>query len=293
MNTAKHAYLIIAHSNEYILERLLKMLDNGQNDIFLHIDKKSTKLKPEKIKTYVAKSRLFFVKPMSVFWGHSSQVDCEMKLLKACVKQENYDYIHLISGVDLPIKAQDYIHNFFANNPNKQFLQIGDASNHLYRLNKFHFFIEREERKGFLKLIDNINELLTYRLKINRLKKYGDLQIVKTANWFSITGECADYIVSKSNFIKRFTRYTVCADEMFLGTVIWNSPFKDQIYNPNPSWDGHMRYIDRIRNVGSSPHTFTIEDKDSLDNSEMLFARKFDENTDKEIIDYIYNKYKN
>ena len=37
----KHAYLIIAHKNDYTLSSLLKAIDNENNDIFLHMDKKN------------------------------------------------------------------------------------------------------------------------------------------------------------------------------------------------------------------------------------------------------------
>lgn len=37
----KHAYLIIAHDNWKILEKLLILLDDKRNDIYLHIDRKS------------------------------------------------------------------------------------------------------------------------------------------------------------------------------------------------------------------------------------------------------------
>ena len=50
-----------------------------------------------------------------------------------------------------------------------------------------------------------------------------------------------------------------------------------------------MRYIDRIRNEGASPHTITMDDYDTLMNCPFLFARKFDLNKDREIIDKIYN----
>ena len=36
----KHAYLIMAYNNLDILEKLLKLLDDGRNDIYLYIDKK-------------------------------------------------------------------------------------------------------------------------------------------------------------------------------------------------------------------------------------------------------------
>lgn len=36
----KHAYLIIAHTEFKLLENLISILDNPNNDIFVHIDKK-------------------------------------------------------------------------------------------------------------------------------------------------------------------------------------------------------------------------------------------------------------
>lgn len=40
MSYKKHAYLIMAHNNFYILEKLLRLLDDSRNDIYVHIDKK-------------------------------------------------------------------------------------------------------------------------------------------------------------------------------------------------------------------------------------------------------------
>ena len=36
----KHAYLIMSHNDFYILEKLLRLLDDRRNDIYVHIDKK-------------------------------------------------------------------------------------------------------------------------------------------------------------------------------------------------------------------------------------------------------------
>lgn len=40
MSSNKHAFLIMAHGQQGILRKLLTMLDDERNDIFLHIDKK-------------------------------------------------------------------------------------------------------------------------------------------------------------------------------------------------------------------------------------------------------------
>ena len=36
----KHAYLIICHNQFKLLKKLIMMLDNENNDIYIHIDKK-------------------------------------------------------------------------------------------------------------------------------------------------------------------------------------------------------------------------------------------------------------
>ena len=36
----KHAYLIMAHNNFYVLNKLILLLDDERNDIYIHIDKK-------------------------------------------------------------------------------------------------------------------------------------------------------------------------------------------------------------------------------------------------------------
>ena len=39
----KHAYLIMAHNEFGILERIIKLIDDERNELFIHIDKKSQK----------------------------------------------------------------------------------------------------------------------------------------------------------------------------------------------------------------------------------------------------------
>ena len=292
MANGKHAYLIMAHGHFELLRKLISMLDHERHDIYVHVDARVKDFDPVPFFACISRSRLIFTRRIPVYWGHSSQIDCEMLLLEACLENGDYDFVHLLSGVDLPIKSRQYILDFFDAHPDTQFLQVGDASRHLTRLSRYHPAIKyRGRENGLVKKLDAVSDILQNKLGTDRLKKYGGMKIVKTANRFSLTGECAKYVLSKKRFIRRLTRYTVCADEMFLGTVIAASPYWEQVYNKEPSWDGHMRYIDRERNVGSSPHTFTIEDKDLLDASEMLFARKFDVEKHPEIVDYVFDKY--
>ena len=66
-------------------------------------------------------------------------------------------------------------------------------------------------------------------------------------------------------------------------TILLNSQFKNSVINNN------VRLIDFDRGKNSSPYTFKKDDYDELVNSNFLFARKFDENVDKKVVDLIYN----
>ena len=59
----------------------------------------------------VKKSALHFVENVREQWGGYSQIQSELILFQAAW-EHGYEYYHLISGVDLPIKTQDEIHEF-------------------------------------------------------------------------------------------------------------------------------------------------------------------------------------
>ncbi len=121
----KHAYLIVAHNERPILERLLSLLDHPRNDIYLHIDAKAKELY-EGIKGYKTQhSRLEVIdRRVDVRWGDISMVEVEYTLLESAHQNGPYAYYHLLSGVDMPIKSQEYIHRFFDENGGRAFVSF-------------------------------------------------------------------------------------------------------------------------------------------------------------------------
>lgn len=73
------------------------------------------------VKELVQKSALFFTKRIAVTWAGYSLVKAELILLEEAIKKQ-HAYYHLISGVDMPIKSQDYIHEFFNKNDGKEYI---------------------------------------------------------------------------------------------------------------------------------------------------------------------------
>ena len=112
----KHAFLIMAHDNWKILARLIKKLDHIDNDIYLHIDAKATIADAQKeIKDTCRFSKIYYVERIDASWGGYSLVQCEMSLFDEASKKK-YDYYHLLSGIDFPIKPMKEIHYFFEKN---------------------------------------------------------------------------------------------------------------------------------------------------------------------------------
>lgn len=277
----KHAYLIMAHTNFPQLQILINLLDHPNNDIYLHVDKRSVDFRPEMIR--VSASNLTIIDPIRITWGGHSQIRCELNLLKASAPN-HYRYYHLISGIDLPLKSQDEIHEFFEAHYPENFINFHAPSNEsksfLYRIEQYHIFQDLMGRNkglvpGLLRRANNGFIALQKQVGFRR-KQY--IPPYKGTNWFSITDELVQYVLSQEALIKKQFYYSSCADEVFLHSVAMASPCRDTIV------DDCLRAIDWDR---GDPYIFRQEDVDNLLVSPNLFGRKFDTQVDAQAIDKI------
>lgn len=283
----KHAYMIMCHNNFELLQKLLILLDDEQNDIYLHIDKKAKLFDHRKLFSSVKKSTLTLVKSVKVNWGGYSQIKVELLLLKEATKIE-HSYYHLLSGVDLPIKTQSEIHRFFEENVGKEFVSVDNLTKNedfFNRIGRYYFFQDFiGRRKGYrsalLETMESISLSIQDLFHVKR-KAYENTEIFKGTNWFSITHELAVYTLSKEKEIRKCFGYGLCADELFLQTIVMNSRFRNNLVNDS------LRFIDWER---GKPYTFSDEDFQLLISSNKLFARKFDYEKCPGIVDKIFNK---
>ena len=112
----KHAYIIMAHTNYDQLLKLLACLDDLRNDLYLHLDRKFdlSDDQIDELKHSTKQANVILVPRQMVAWGGYSQIDCYVGIIHEVIKTTiRYSYVHLISGLDLPLKNQDYIHSFF------------------------------------------------------------------------------------------------------------------------------------------------------------------------------------
>ncbi len=284
-----HAYMIIAHNQFELLEKLIRALDDVRNDIYVHIDAKVMDFDFEHFKGITKHSGVVFINDReSIAWGDSSMVKAEMKLLESAVNNEHkekpYSYYHLISGVDLPIKSNDEIHAFFDDNQGKEFVhytdnEVGESS--VNRLRYYHFF--RKKRNTFNKILGQLLLIPQKAAGFNRLEKFVDIKVQKGAQWFSITDDLAKYIVDNLVKYEMVFSHSYCADEVFIQTIVESTDFKDRLFMPNCNNDHFAcaRLIDWER---GNPYVWRKEDYDEIKSSPCMFARKFDMNVDSEII---------
>ena len=287
----RQAILIIAHNNLRILQKNLLLLDSEYFDFYIHIDKKS-KIEIEDLKDICKISKVYLFKKINILWSDYSQVKCELFLLKKAASKK-YTYYHLISGADFALKPAKIIYDFFENSGKKEFITYENVKISKYKLDwiKYYYFFNRYNKNNkFLKLLDNFSILIQKVLLINRIKN-DNVKYMNGDNWFSITHECAKYVLKNvENFESKY-KYTKSYDEIFLHTLVYNSYFKKSLYSElyNDNHEASMRHIDWKR---GKPYTFKIDDYDELINSKCMFARKFDENIDMNIVNKLYSNIK-
>ena len=290
MDNGKHAYLILVHTQPALARTLFSLLDDPRNDIYVHIDRKAP-FGAEALEGCCALSQVHFIEPrFSIHWGGSNMMLATLALLRAATATP-HAYYHLLSGQDLPIKDQDTIHAFFAAHAGQEFLQFWPSGrSETHRATHFYLFPEHEgSLPGRL-----VNKLVRGVMKpfggINR-----DLDLRLSSSWFSITDACARYVVSRETWLKKHFVHTVMPDEVFIGTVIWDSPFRERIFDDSihlereedkrTALSGNLRLIDWSRGPSHAhPWTFREEDWDLLAASPCLWARKFDQKVDERII---------
>ena len=287
----KHAYLITAHNKKAQLLTLLRLLDDPKNDLYLHIDKKAQGFDEAELAAAAPSCRVQFVSRQDARWGSEVFIDVIVSLIALASRQEHAFY-HLLSGVDLPLKTQREIHAFFDAHAGQEFVSferetakpavIEGRIAHWHWTNPVHPFLKKLDRR-LAPVFGSLQSLL----KINRIK-HAPVVFQKGGVWFSITHALACYVVETMPRYRAYYRASSCADEIWLQTLVANSPFMER--RAFMGWDDElaatMRFVD-WSGGGASPRTLTSADFDMLMESGMLFARKFDADKDANIIQRI------
>ncbi len=278
----KHAYLILAHSNPELLQSLVSLLDDCRNDIYVHWDANSGVV-PE---LHASHSELIVLEErVKVFWADYSMVEAELALFDAAYAPERYSYYHLLSGVDVPVKTQDYIHAWCDSHPGIEYVGFSvPAEGEVDRRTQHKFIFTDDFRnppllKKILRAVFlKVQDIVGYR------RHHEDVR--KGPQWFSATSAFIGYILENRAYICRIFRKTFVPDEMFVQTLLWNSEFRDRAYDLSDEFEGCKRFI---KWVDGSLLDICEEDIDDMVSSPRWFARKL-RGGDLEIVEKIKDR---
>lgn len=286
----KHAYLIMAHNDYPILIELLKALDDERNDILLHMDEKAKDVPFEAIRNAVRYARLVQVPRMDVAWGGYSQIECELRLLQEAKALGYHAYYHMMTGATYPVKTMDEIVDFFERHQGYEFIGFDHSRDFSNRVTRYHFFNEIGKVStpvGRGKILFR-SKLVGLQKKIHVFYKPAKNTIYKKGCvYWSLTDEAVTYVLHRTDEIRRIYKWSLCGDEVFMHTCLYNSPFREYIFDLEHEYDSCMRYIKpsvswnsnfsgiSSDSTGFEANTITKKDVDICLASGRLFALKF------------------
>lgn len=200
----KFAYLINAHKNAKHVMRLIDQLNNDRTDFVIHVSKISENGFWQEIKGLTKSyQNVYFCKREKSIHAGFAIVQATINGMETLLKAgSEFDYFHLLSGQDYPIKKNEEIFDFFKKNAGKEYMYYwkmfpskGEEyfedhpwgyHRQSYRLNRFNFpwlgdvftIPELQSRR----LLDK-SLYITIKIFLFELKKYRNLGTVKEEFW--------------------------------------------------------------------------------------------------------------
>ena len=291
------AFLIQCHKNAEQINCLTKILSSQNDDVYIHLDRKSLVDRKE-IHTNDAVILLPFDKSVSVDWGAYSQCEAILTMISTVIDSgRKYDYIWLISGQDFPIKKLEEIKNYLSRAPQTPYIHI-ISSEHVEQL----CFDKRNDiayppcligKKIYQRILRRLLLVLTggkhKTFCIFKKKRPVDV-LYYGSTWWCLPTQCVKQMVELFDVIEGYRQYfstSLCADESFFQTLFMQTKYAGEEKDI-------LTYVDWTAKQ-SSPKTFSIADCAMLMAlpEQYLFARKVDFEQDSQLAENLIGIHTN
>lgn len=280
----KHAFLILAHNNFEVIKALLHQLDDEDFEIYIHINAKTSWFPQKEFEISVGKAELHFVERVAVGYCDYSMVEGVKSLLKSA-SDSRHDYYHLISGADLMIKSREEFKHFFDEHKGKEFVAFSKSYEE-DRIKYRNYFVAkcRQESRSKSMFYIKLRKFLISIQKALCMKNHIPYEVKKGADWYSLSHDAVLHLLREEPEFKKYFYYSYCPTEFFAQTLLWNSAkFRGRLYGVN-SFDETIECAREIDWKRGSPYVYRLSDYGELMKSPAMFARKFDESTDIQIV---------
>jgi hypothetical protein len=251
------AALVLAHRDIHQVERLAERLDVP---VWVHLDAKSTRADHARL---AASARLRAVSdPVRVRWGHWSTIIATLRGLMAV--RGDPDHVLLLSGQTYPVKPPPLLDTTLADASYVRYVPLpydrwgrdGGLSRITFRHVPRPRFLPDGSRVPRMIRLPGRRSLPPWRL-------YGGSQ------WCALHRDARRFILGlpSDDPIMRTFRAALLPDEMFVHTVLANSPLKDHLINDDLHY---IKWSD-----GAHPDPLNAADLPAIARSSAFFARKF------------------
>ncbi len=263
-----HAWLIIAHNEFDVLQRLVSMLDAPESDFYIHFDKKVRSLPDIRVehgKLVVLKERI------DVRWGTVSQIETELLLLETASKHGNYSFYHILSGTHLPLVPYEELSTFYAAHSGEEVMRFwpADAGDADFKLRRYHFPV-RDFKSANPTLRTLCQKTWTAVIKVQKIlgiRHMKGQEFYKTDNWVSLSEKACRFLVERKVYLQKKYRWSFCGDEYFIASELLEKQSEFRIFDcPN------LLYVEFQKDT---PRTFLLDDYSNLQKTGFLWARKF------------------
>ncbi len=274
----RQALLLLVHQNSHCLDELIRLMDNGRSDFFVHVDAKAKGFDRRRVAGAVRRGRLTWVEPVSVRWGTPSMVEAELRLFAAAAAaDEQYSYYHLLSGADLPVRGADEIYDFF-DAASDCFIDtepmLPDFADRITLRHIAWLTLPPSARPTPGNRLRRLGSRLWLgvqrRLGLRRAWSRAWPKPVHGSQWCSLPHEAVVELLEQRRLIRRMVRASFSPDEMYKQTILCAKPERFRL---SPLAD--LRFIDWSTDA-AHPASISPAHFAAIDASADLFARKFD-----------------
>ena len=211
----RFACLIVTYTSAKQTVRLIKKLDNGDFDFYIHLDKK---VDIETHRELFDMPNVFFIKNrLDVKWAGFTVVEASFNGLKEIRESgREYAFINLLSGQDYPLKSADYISDFLSKQVGRQLIKHWDFETEwdeaFSRIYKYHFTDSIFKGRYLVQRI--INFLVRKRNVPTTMRFYGT-----NSTFWTLSPDCAYYVMeqveSNRELVKFFTLHLGVATNLY------------------------------------------------------------------------------
>ena len=298
MDESDLAFLVLAHTDAVLLDRLLNALPPGSTKI-VHIDRKSTDLAmfaPTAPNTRLVHNRV------PVFWAGFSVVEATLSLIRLGLTATHAQRFILLSGQSYPLRSNLSIVEFFDRHREREFIgyfNIEQADQHY--INKLEtYFISEEIISGMLKIkhsrtvkiASRVSSFLAQRFRRKWRKQLRGLHPAFGSQWWALTRPCLKTIleISETQPEFQFFKLSFAPDEMYFHTMVANSRFHEraggfQQFQGRGNW--RLNELHLLNSKGSLHKTYSLDDWKEIAAADKLFLRKLSSGGSEELIQKI------